>query len=298
MTNHAHPHPQVNSLSRLLSAILINGGIVIFEIVLGVITGSMALVSDAVHNISDISAMILGYWSEKVSQKPATTSKTYGYKKIEFITAFANSIILSIAILFIFYESVLRLLQPVVVESTTMFWVALVALGGNSIATLILTKSSQKNFNLKAVWLHSLQDALLSLGVVVGAVIIHFTGWSIVDPILSIVIGIFITKEIYKIISHTINALLDSVPDGIDFYEVKKEILKISGVEKVEDLHIWQSDSHTKMLSAHIKSTDKITNQKIIESAKKMLHDKFDIKHTTLQVVSVEEPFANCNHCN
>ena len=298
MNNYTHEHPQVNSLPRLLWAIGINTIMVLFEITLGVLTGSMALISDAIHNFSDISAMVLGYWSEKVSQKPVTTSKTYGYKKIEFITAFANSIILSVAILFVFYESIVRFFQPVVVESTIMFWVALVALVGNSIAALILAKSSQENFNMKAVWLHTLQDALLSLGVVIGAIIIYFTSWSIVDPILSIIIGIFITKEIYKIISHTINALLDSVPDDINFEEVKKEILKIKEVREVADLHIWQIDSYTKMLSTHIKSIDNTANQRIIESAKKMLQDKFGIEHTTLQIVACDSTLSNCNHCN
>ena len=297
-SDHSHSHAPVNSLSRLLVAILINGGIVIFEIILGVITRSMALISDAIHNISDISAMILGFWSEKIAKKPGNTKKTYGYKKIEFITAFANSIILSVAIIFVFYEAVMRFLEPVEVQSKTMFFVALIALAGNSLATLVLQKTAGGNFNLKAVWLHSLQDALLSLGVVIASIIIYFTNWNFVDPLGSIIICLFIAREIYKIITHTINALLDSVPEGIDFKAVKKEILKNENVEEVADLHIWQTDSHTKMLSAHLRITSDSNTRTILEAIKKVLHDKFEIEHTTLQMVSNDAPRLNCQHCN
>ena len=293
-----HSHPQVNSLSRLLVAIFINSGIVIFEIILGVITGSMALVSDAVHNISDISAMVLGFWSEKISKRPANKQKTYGYKKIEFITAFANSLFLSVAIIFVFYEAVMRFFQPVVVASDKMFFVALIALIGNSIATIILQKTANQNFNLKAVWLHSLQDALLSLGVVIASVIIYFTEWNIVDPLVSIIICLLIAREIYKIFSQTVNALLDSVPEGIDFNEVKSEILKNKNIKEIADLHIWQASSHDKILSAHLRILPDANAQKIIESVKNILHEKYDIDHTTLQIVSFNEPLANCTHCN
>ena len=299
MTNHTHKHSHVNSLSHLLWAIGINTIMVLFEITLGVLTGSLALISDAIHNFSDISAMILGYWSEKVSQKPATTSKTYGYKKIEFITAFANSIILSITLLFVFYESVLRLIHPVPVESFIMFFVALIALIGNSIAAFILAKSSQENFNMKAVWLHSLQDALLSLGVVVGAIIIYFTEWNIVDPLLSIIIVFFIVREIYKIITKTINVLLDSVPDNIAFEEVKTTLTKIKGVKSVSDLHIWQEDSHHIILSAHLLLASKNNPYVIIKTAQNILNKKYNITHTTLQMLDKKEKESlNCLHCN
>lgn len=295
--SHDHSPELPNSLSHLLFAIFINSGIVIFEIVLGVITGSMALVSDAIHNISDISAMILGFWSEKIAKRPATNQKTYGYKKIEFITAFANSLFLSVAIIYVLYEAIMRFWNPVEVQSKTMFFVALIALAGNSVATLILQKTADQNFNLKAVWLHSLQDALLSFGVVIASIIIYFTDWNIVDPIISIVICIFIARAIYKIISHAINALLDSVPNGINFEEVKTEILKIKNIKEVADLHIWQTDSHNIMLSAHllIAKEDAVN---VIKITKKMLHDQYNIEHTTLQVLPIGEKLANCNHCN
>lgn len=298
-----HSDNSTNSLSRLLSAIFINSGIVIFEIAFGVVTGSMALVSDAVHNLSDISAMILGFWSEKVAKKPATNQKTFGYKKIEFITAFANSIFLSVTIAFILYEAVTRLWSPIEVQSNTMFFVAVIALIGNSVATFILQKTADQNFNLKAVWLHSLQDALISLGVVVAAIIIYFTEWNIIDPIISIMICIFIAREIYKIISQAINALLDSVPNDIDFELVKQDILKIENVEKVTDLHIWQTGSEDRFLSTHIiikemAGTERI---KILAKIMSLLKETYHIKHPTLQMVSeqeIKEIELKCDHCN
>ncbi len=295
--SHNHNHPPVNSLLRLFFAIVINSTIVVFEIILGVITGSMALISDAVHNVSDISAMILGFWSEKIAKRPANHKKTYGYKKIEFVTAFANSILLSVAIIYVFYEAVMRFFNPVEVQSQTMFYVALIALSGNTIATLILQKTADQNFNLKAVWLHSLQDALLSLGVVIASAIIYFTGWNFIDPALSIIICLFIAREIYKIITKTINALLDSVPENIDFENVKKDLLKIKEIKIVNDLHIWQTGSHNRMLSAHLQS-EKSDTVNIIKRAQKMLNDKYKIQHSTLQILPLDSDLTNCNHCN
>ena len=297
--SHSHSHAPIDSLGRLVIAIVINSGIVVFEIVFGIITGSVALISDAVHNLSDISAMILGYIAEKIARRPTNARKTYGYHKIEFIIAFANAILLAIAIGFVFFEALERLLNPVEVGSQSMFYVALVALIGNSLATLILQKVSTQNFNLKAVWLHSLQDALLSLGVLIASIIIHFTQWNFIDPLISIFIALFIAKEIYKIGRATVNALLDAVPENLDFEEIKKDLLNLENVKKVNDLHIWQSGSHKVMLSAHLRAEKDADNQDIIRKAQHMLCDTYKIEHTTLQVIPFGvKDFLHCNHCN
>ena len=298
--NHNHNHEQPASLTNLIFAIVINGGIVVFEMVFGLMIQSMALISDAVHNLSDIAAMIFSYWAEKVSRRPANAMKTYGYRKIEFIAAFVNSIVLAVVIVFVFWESVQRLMSPAAVPGKTMLWVAVVAFVGNGAATLLLQKISARNFNMKSAWLHSLQDALFSLGVIVGALLIMFFGWRFVDPLISMVICIVIAREIYKIVRQAVNSLLDAVPPGIDFIQVKNDLLAIPAVAEVNDLHIWETGAEQKLLSAHLKSgEDSPDHEAIIRAVQEMLLQKYGINHTTLQIL----PFSagemeHCNHCN
>lgn len=300
MSHNHHHNDQPPSLANLILAILINGGIVVFEMIFGLLISSMALISDAVHNLSDIAAMSFTYWAEKMSRRPATEHKTYGWRKMEFIAAFVNSIVLSVVIAFVFWESVQRLFSPAQVSGTMMLWVAVVAFVGNSAATLLLQKISARNFNIKSAWLHSLQDALFSLGVIVGALLIMYLDLYFIDPLISMVICIFIAREIYKIIRHTVNALLDSVPADVDFNAVKRDLLSVSGVAEVNDLHIWQTGTGQKLLSAHLVSDDEAPDhEQIIRAVQKILHEDHGIDHTTIQLLpSSAREMEHCNHCN
>jgi cobalt-zinc-cadmium efflux system protein len=300
MSHHHHQENQPASLANLILAIIINGGIVVFEMIFGLLISSMALISDAVHNLSDIAAMSFTYWAEKMSRRPATEHKTYGWRKMEFIAAFVNSIVLSVVIAFVFWESVQRLFSPAEVSGKIMLWVAVVAFVGNGVATLLLQKISSRNFNIKSAWLHSLQDALFSLGVIVGALLIMFFDLYFVDPLISIVICIFIAREIYKIIRHTINALLDAVPADVDFNAVKSDLLSVSGVAEVNDLHIWQTGTGQKLLSAHLLSDNESPDhEQIIRAVQEILHETHGINHTTIQLLpSSAREMEHCNHCN
>jgi cobalt-zinc-cadmium efflux system protein len=297
----SHNHnDQPASLANLILAIIINGGIVVFEMIFGLLISSMALISDAVHNLSDVAAMSFTYWAEKMSRRPATEHKTYGWRKMEFIAAFVNSIVLSVVIAFVFWESVQRFFSPAEVSGKMMLWVAVVALIGNGSATLLLKKISARNFNIKTAWLHSLQDALFSLGVIVGALLITFFDLYFIDPLISMVICIFIACEIYKIIRHTVNALLDSVPADVDFNAVKRDLLSVSGVAEVNDLHIWQTGTGQKLLSAHLVSADETPDhEQIIRAVQEILHESHGIDHTTIQLLpSSAREMEHCNHCN
>ena len=297
---HDHNHEQPASLKNLIFAILINGGIVAFEMVFGLLIGSMALISDAVHNLSDIAHMLFSYWAEKVARRPPNEKKTYGYRKIEFIAAFVNSIGLSVVIAFVFWETIKRFTAPAEVQGQVMLWVAVVAFVGNGAATLLLQKMSARNINMKSAWLHSLQDALFSLAVIVGALLIMFFDWRIVDPILSLVICLVIGREIYKIVRQAVNSLMDSVPEGIDFQQVKNDLLAIPSVAEVNDLHIWESGSEQKLLSAHLKSGDESPyHEEIIRAAQEMLLHKYEIGHATLQILPASAgEMEHCSHCN
>lgn len=298
--HHHHPIEKPASLANLILAILINGVIVVFELVFGLLIQSMALISDAIHNLSDIAAMSFTYWAEKISRRPANERKTYGYLKFEFIAAFFNSLVLSVMIAFVFWESIQRLMAPADIPGKTMLWVAVVAFIGNGAATLLLKKISGRNFNIRAAWLHSLQDALFSFGVIIGALLITFFGWFFIDPLISIIICIFIAREIYKIIRHAVNALLDAVPADVDFNNVRNDLLAIPSVAEVNDLHIWQTGTRQKLLSAHLKSSDDSPNhQEIIRAVQEMLMHKYGINHTTIQLLPFSaEEMEHCNHCN
>lgn len=300
MEHNHNAHEQPASLTNLIFAMMINGGIVAFEMIFGLLIQSMALISDAVHNLSDIAAMGFSYWAEKVSRRPADAQKTYGYHKTEFIAAFVNSIVLSVVITFVFWESIQRLLSPAEVSGKVMLWVAVVAFVGNGAATLLLQKISARNFNMKSAWLHSLQDALFSLGVIIGALLITFFGWRFVDPLISMIICIVIAREIYKIVRQTVNSLLDAVPAGIDFNQVKKDLLAIPAVAEVYDLHIWQTGTDQKLLSAHLKSgEDSPDHEAIIHAVQELLLHKYGINHTTLQILpSSADKMEHCKHCN
>jgi cobalt-zinc-cadmium efflux system protein len=297
---HNHKQEQLASLKNLVFAIVINGGIVVFETFFGLMIQSMALISDAVHNLSDIAAMTFSYWAEKVSRRPANETKTYGYRKIEFIAAFVNSIVLSVVIAFVFWETLKRFTAPLEIPGKKMLWVAVVAFIGNGAATLLLQRISARNFNMKSAWLHSLQDALFSLGVIVGALLITFFGWRLVDPLISLAICIVIAREIYKIVRRAVNSLMDAVPPDIDFIQVKNDLLAIPAVAEVNDLHIWETGAEQKLLSAHLKSGEESPDHEaIIRAVQEMLIHKYGINHTTLQIL----PFTagemeHCDHCN
>lgn len=298
---HKHSQKTPKTLSGLIMAIVINIGIVVFEIILGIFSNSLALISDAFHNLTDIFSMILGYIAEKISVISANSNKTYGYKKAEFITAFINSLILLVATGYIFYEGIFRLFKPTKVLSIQMFYVGIIAVIGNGFATWILLRNSKKNTNMKAVWLHSLQDTLLSFGVIIGAVIIYFTGWNIVDPLISVFIAIFLIRSAYALVKETLNALLDSVPANISYDEVKKDLLNINKIDGVKDLHIWLASSKSTMLSAHIQIANEKDLKTVFIEVKKMLLDKYGIRHTTLQIMPkaiIDCIKLDCDHCN
>jgi cobalt-zinc-cadmium efflux system protein len=299
MSEHTHPSASKN----LVLSIGINTVIVIFEIIFGLLSRSFALITDALHNIADIGSLVLSLWGEKLADKPQTEKKTYGYKRAELLIAFVNGGVLLGVVGFVFVEAIIRLFNPEPVSGMTMLIVAGVALLGNGMATYLLQKGANKNLNLKSAWLHSLQDALFSLGVVASAAIIYFTGWNWLDPLASIVISIFLLKEIFSILWDSVNMLMDSVPADIDFNKVKADLSAMSGVMEINDLHIWQTGSENRLLSAHLKIKELNSEEriKLIINIQNYLEKQYHISHTTLQMASAKEAEKlklNCNHCN
>jgi len=289
--------------TRLIWSIIINIIITIFEIVIGIISGSLALISDATHNFTDVGSLTLSWWGEKISSKAPTPNKTFGYKRAEILIAFVNSLVLLVVVAFIAKEAVTRLINPQELSGGLVAITAAIALTGNSLATLILKKHSHDNLNMKSAWLHSFQDAIFSLGVIVGAILIHFFHWNIIDPIISILLSVFIAREAYKILKAAINILMESVPGDLDIEVIKNFMQETPGVESVHDLHIWQTDSNTRFLSVHIvtKNLDNNERRQLLILLQENIEKEFKICHTTIQMLYVdqENPLPiNVNHCN
>lgn len=289
--------------TNIFIAIILNIIITVFEIIAGLLIGSLALVSEALHNFSDVGALSLSWWGEKVKEKGNTKHKTYGYKRAEILIAFFNSLVLLAVVVFILFEAIQRLFHPSEITGGWMIVASLVALVGNSKATYLLEKDAHKNLNLKSAWLHSLQDALFSLGVVLGAILIYFFHWYIIDPIISIVLSVYILKEVYELLKQTLDILMESVPTDIDFEKVKILLEEFSKVKKANDIHIWQTDSNSRFLSAHleIENVENGERNGLLSEIQKTLLKDFKINHTTIQMVSATEAEKlklNCNHCN
>lgn len=301
MSEHLHTH--ATSSGHLMLAIGSNLIIVVTEVVFGLLSHSMALLSEALHNFTDIGSLVLSLWGERVIKKPHTTQKTFGYKRTEVIIAFTNGAILLGVSGWVLVESILRIFRPEPIASMTMLIVAVISLLGNGFGTYILEKDAKKNLSLKSAWLHSLQDALFSLSIIFAAIIIYYTGWNWIDPAISIIISIFLLKEVFNIITESVNMLLDSVPVGIDFEVLKRALLAIRGVEEINDLHIWQTGSHDKFISAHVLIHENAEKERlgILIKARGLLESKFGIHHQTLQLVTTRELQRigfQCEHCN
>jgi len=289
--------------TRLLWSIIINIIITLFEIVIGLVSGSLALISDAVHNFTDVGSLTLSWWGEKISSKAPTPNKTYGFKRAEVLIAFINSLVLLAVVVLIAKEAIIRLAHPEQLSGGLVAITATIALLGNGLATLILKKHSHDNLNMKSAWLHSFQDAIFSLGVIVGAILIYFFHWNIVDPIISILLSVFIAREAYKIIKDAINILMESVPNDLDMEVIRNFLQKTPGVESIHDLHIWQTDSNSRFLSVHIvtKNLNNTKRAKLLNLLQKNIEKEFRISHTTIQMLYIdqENPLPlNCNHCN
>ncbi len=288
---------------NIFIAIIINIFITISEAIIGIFIGSLALVSDAVHNFSDVGALSLSWWGEKLKERSNTKNKTFGYKRAEILIALFNSLVLLGIVGFILFEAIQRIFNPTEIASGAMIVIAAIALIGNGFATYLLEKDAHKNLNLKSAWLHSLQDALFSLGVVVGAILIYFFHWYIIDPIISIILSTYIFKEIYGLLRHIVDILMESVPQDIDFEKVKESIKNFPKVKQANDIHIWQTDSNTRFLSAHleIENVENGERNELLCQIQERLSKEFNINHTTIQMVSATEAEKlklKCNHCN
>jgi cobalt-zinc-cadmium efflux system protein len=279
-------HSEKGSGGRLFVTILINVVITAAEFIGGLITGYLALLADAVHNLSDVAALLLAYIGELGSRKAPTKTSTYGFKRVEVMTAFISAVALVVISVFIFYEAYRRVISPVVISNPGLLLIiASLGLIGNILSVFILRSTKDKTLNIKTAFLHMFYDALASMAVIIGAIVILKTGWSYIDPLLSAVIGLMIIWSSVDVLKEATMIFMEAVPRGIDYDEVKAAIRTHSKVCDVHDLHIWSLSSTSLALSCHIRlnQVDYDSAPEIINEVSRILDERFNIGHATIQ---------------
>jgi len=280
-------HHHENPSGRLLISILLNGLITLVEIVGGVFSNSLALISDAIHNLSDTLALILAWFANNFSGRKPDARRTFGYKRFEILSAFINASVLTAISIYLIYEAILRFLHPEPVRSGLMFIIAGIGLVTNHTSMLFLHHDSSKNLNIKAAYVHRLGDTLSSVAVIGGAILLYYTKVLWIDPLLTLIISIVIIIQAYKILRESINILMQSTPGNLNLDEIKICLEKYPMIRNIHHVHCWQLQDHDILFEAHIEtSKDLLLSEsgKLLKEVEEILKQKFQITHTTLQV--------------
>lgn len=287
---HGHHH-DVRSASEggrrdLLIALSITLLMMVAEAVGGLLSNSLALLSDAGHMLTDNLAILLSFFAMKFSTMPATEKKTFGFYRLEILAALLNGIILVFISVFIMYEAYLRMVHPQPVQGSMMLIIAVIGLIANIIGALFLFRHSHSSLNIRGAYFHILGDALSSVGVVIGGIIIIYTGWYLIDPILSILISLVIIYGSWTLVMESVNILLEAVPSHINIETVAAEIAKIAGVREAYHIHVWTITSGVYAMSAHILIDDQLVSgsRNTIDEIRDLLSRKFNILHSTIQL--------------
>jgi cobalt-zinc-cadmium efflux system protein len=255
-----------------------------FEVYAGFRSGSLALLSDAGHNFTDALALLLAAVALYLQEKPANQVKTYGYQRAGVIAAFLNASTLIVISIFIFWEAANRIVRPQPVNDRVMIWVAAAALILNGAIMLALHRGQKGDLNIRAAFIHMLGDAVGATAIIAGAVVMRFTGWSYIDPALSVGLGLLIIYTAWDIIRESLNILLEGLPRGLDLTHVTAAMGGIEGVLDVHDCHIWSLGSSTHALSSHVLIEDMppSASERILKRINEVLCG-FNIHHTTIQ---------------
>jgi cobalt-zinc-cadmium efflux system protein len=283
---HRHKYHNQSKEKKLLTATALNIIITVVEIIGGLASNSLALLSDAFHNLGDTFAIFLAYIAHLVSSRDATEKKTFGYKRIEILAAFLNALALIIITIFLFIAAYYRLLSPSPVKGTIMFIVAFIGLLANLFAVLILKNQSQQNLNIRAAYLHLLGDTISSVAVIIGSALIYFFRIFWIDPLITILIGIYIIKEAYTVLKETIDILMQGAPTSIDLSIVVGELEKHIEIDNIHHVHAWKLDDEQIHFECH---ADLIKNLPVSETdlirleIEQILKNKFGISHVTIQ---------------
>jgi len=285
MSGHHHHHDESISGTRLLVTMLLNFGITAIEIIGGLLSGSLSLISDALHNFSDGIAIIISYIALRLSQKPRNSQYTFGLKRAQILAAVLNSAVLLAVCVYLLREAFDKLLHPHQVDGELMLIVASFGLVANLIGTWLLHRGAKNNLNIRSAYLHLLSDAVSSVAVIIGAIAIKLFGLTWIDPLLSILIALYVGWESWKIIQTAIDVLMLKVPGSINLEELESKLAEVPGVCDAHHIHLWKVDDRDIHFEAHIAVYDALLSATapLASQIEQILHDDFGINHVTLQ---------------
>lgn len=294
MATHSHAHSHYGDLAnqttkRLALSLVLTLGFVIIEAVAGFISNSLALLTDAAHNFTDVIALGLSWYALRISSQPAHAGKTYGYHRVGILVALVNSTTLILIALGIFYEAWHRFLAPPVIDAPILIGVGIVAFIINAVTAWLVHKGSDHDLNLRSAFVHLMGDVLSTIGAVIAGVVIFFTQWNWLDPLVSMLIGALILWNAWGILRQTIHILLESTPHNINMQNMVDDLLTVEGVRGVHDLHVWSINENLRVLSAHVMTEDIPVSigANIQRGVNEILFHKYNIQHATLQLECV-----------
>ncbi len=293
-SHHHHHHDHAPRLDHLNTAfivgIILNSAFVVLEVVAGLITHSLSLLTDAGHNLSDVASLALALLAFKLTKAGSTSEYTYGYKRSTIIVSFFNAVILFVSVGFIVYEAVIRFMHPQMVEGGTMAWVAFAGIAINAFTAWLFAKNRHGDLNVKGAYLHMAMDAIVSAGVVVSGIIIYFTHLYWIDSAVSIVIAIVILQGTWSLLKDSLRLEMDGVPKEMKLEDIKAELLKTKGVVDVHHMHVWALSTTENALTAHLVIAPE--SLELFDDIKKDLRHRLqhlDINHSTFEPEFADE---------
>ena len=287
--HHSHSHAldfEHGNRKAFIAGICLNLAFVLAEVIAGVIYNSMALLTDAGHNASDVASLALSLAAFWMARKKSSAEYTYGYKKTTVLAALANAVILLVAIGVLGYESIKRLLRPEAIQGVMIAWIAGVGIIVNSVSAFLFYKGKEKDLNAKSAYLHLLTDALVSMGVVIAGIIMTYTKWYWLDPVIGLVIMIVILISTWGLLRDSFKMTIDAVPSGIELQQIKKVILNVNHVQKVGHVHVWPLSTTENALTAHVVVNDQLNFEERLQVIKNIKHElqHHNIHHSTIEL--------------
>ena len=281
--HHHHIDPSETGERRLWWAVVANILLTLAQVIGGLISGSLSLVADALHNFSDAASLLIALVAVRIGRKPPDQLKTFGYKRAETIAALINLNTLIIIGLYLCYEAVLRFLSPEPVAGWTVVIVAGVALVVDVITALLTYSQSKNSMNIKAAFLHNVTDALASVGVIITGTLILLYGWVWTDAAMTLIISGYVLWQGFTQIPKVIHLLMEGAPEGINIEDVMVSMKQADGVSDIHHVHVWQLDEQRNALEAHVVLTEGVDMDDLKSRLKSILHDKYGIEHSTLE---------------
>ena len=291
---HNHDHSVKNYNKAFALGVTLNVIFVVIEAFYGFVAGSLALVADAGHNLSDVLGLLIAWGASVLATKSPTKNRTYGFKRVTILASLSSAILLLVALGGIAVEAIERLSNPQPVEGMVIIIVAAIGVVINTVTALLFISGQKHDLNIKGAFLHMAADAGVSLGVVVAGIVILQTGWLLIDPVLSLIIVIIILFGSWGLLRDSINLSIDAVPQNVNVSEIYKYFSNLNCVTKIHDLHVWALSTTETALTVHLITNQKLLDNQFLHNIQHDLHDKYGIDHPTIQIEQ-EDSENNCH---